>query len=71
MAIVSIAAGSVSVETVVTFDSLEADGGVGVVEDKAVAFVDVLTAAPAEVFKTAPLFETFGAVSTPKVEKVH
>jgi hypothetical protein len=72
--IVSISAGSVSVGTKVTFDSLDAGGDMVLLEQKANSFVQKLQTAPDEVFKAAPSndidFESFGDISAVNTVKV-
>jgi len=65
----SITASSVTVKTLITFDSIEAGGDQVAVEAKADSFVKILNTAPAEIFKASLNFETFGNITVASVEK--
>jgi len=65
----SITPSSVTVKTLITFDSIEAGGDQVAVEAKADSFVEILTTAPAEIFKASPNFEKFGNITVASVER--
>jgi hypothetical protein len=63
-------ASSVTLKTRITFDSIEAGGDQAALEAKADSFVNILTTAPADIFKASPNFETFGNITGALVERV-
>jgi len=66
---IEIYAGSVIVDTIVTFDSIEADGDHALVEERAASFFNALNTAPAKIFEASTSLQSLD-VSVASIEKV-